>query len=571
MSENKPQKIIVQLPGTPRDMVESLPMIDALKGYFPHIELSVLVRQNMEGFLRGKNIDHCIVFKKWPRFAPLLNNGEDVITFIQKNEYDVGITIPESFSSAYLFFQGMVKQRIGFNRLGGSFLLTDAVPKGPYRDLLKPLGIHRPPWKPSLQSRSKKLPYLHIGIKCAFDHFNKAKKWLKEMTPFLLGEIPDLNISILGKKENFKEMDEVIGDKTQSIKKIFLESDYAEIIDLVYTLDVLVTDDPHLLAIAKGVETSVVDITGLVGNPQLFPEDFFFRIKDALLHPLKQRVIPPYFSELIPITSGFSPHNKSIVIKKRVGVIILAGGVGRRLGLDKPKGFLELGSKNLFDILLEKTIGAEKIGILTSPMTYKETATYCEGKNIDLFNKKVYPTEGGDGVSPEGNGALFDAVVHSPYWEQWKDLDIISVIPIDNPLADPLDVELISTEKQLAVVGVCRDKKEERMGVLCLDKGALVVREYFTLGTSGMEGLGYSGIFAATPSFFKSVALETLPFYRIKKQNQIFYERLLIDGFKYAKDFEVIEKERKKCFFPIKEKRDLFTYCNQMSSGGKEG
>ncbi len=570
MQKKNLQKIIVQLPGRAKDVVGALPLLEALKMHFSQAELSVLVRENMRGFLRNKNIDHTIVFKKPPRFAPVLENGEDVITFIQKNEYDIGITIPTSFSSAYIFFQGMVKRRIGFKRSFGSFLLTDVVEVGNTANLLKPLGIEPSLWKPTLYARPNKYNHLHIGMKSSFNPKFPTKKWYKKITTFLLEEIPSLKISILGEETNAKEIKEIIDDQSCFIEFQSIEIDYELIIDKIHNFDALVTDDQDLIAIAKAVNTPFVDITYLLGNQQLLPEDFFSRIKDAILQPLKERVLIQSFNQFNPICQGFCENKRTVIIKKKVGVIILAGGMGRRLGLDRPKGFLELGAKNLFDILLEKAKEADKIAILTSPVTYDETKRYCEGKKIDLLEKKVYPTEAGDGVSPEGNGALYDALVFSKYWDQWRHLDIISVIAIDNPLADPLDMELISTEKQLAVIGVSRDKKEERLGVLCRYKEALVVREYFTLGNVGMEGLGYSGIFAATPQFFETVAGEQLPFYRIEKQNQAFYERLVIDGFKYAKDFEVIEKERKRCFFPIKEKRDLFTYCNEINIGGNK-
>ena len=69
--------------------------------------------------------------------------------------------------------------------------------------------------------------------------------------------------------------------------------------------------------------------------------------------------------------------------------------------------------------------------------------------------------------------------------------------------------------------------------------------------------------------FFERASSKLLPFYRVNKKNQVFYERLLIDGFMYANSFSVIEKAREECFFPIKQKRDLFTYYKNINIAGE--
>ena len=79
---------------------------------------------------------------------------------------------------------------------------------------------------------------------------------------------------------------------------------------------------------------------------------------------------------------------------------------------------------------------------------------------------------------------------------------MISVIAVDNPLADPLDISLLAGDSELNVIAVERCRKDDQLGVLCEKEESLAVREYFTLGKQGIEGLGYSGIFAARPSFF---------------------------------------------------------------------
>lgn len=561
MTEEKNLKILVRMPGALSNMIEALPMFALLKEAYPGAHIAALIKTRYKGLFRNLAVDEVIGFNKKPRFAPVLDTGEDVISFIQSQEYDIGILLPHSFSSAYVFYIGMVKRRLGFVRRFGNFMLTDSVEGSRYVDLVKPLGIEVQEWpEPKLYAKREKQNRLHIGISCCFDNELLTKKWYKDITDFIVAEIPYVMISILAKREHAKDIDEIVLGKEDCIVNLAKKLSVVRKIDIINGFDVFISDNKDLLAVAKGVGTPFVNISGQVENEHLLAEDFFTYIRDAILQPLKDRSSMRSLNDFTPITDGIEQREVSSAKRKRVGVVILAGGMGRRLGIKKPKGLLEIGDSCLYDILLKKASGAEKIGILTSPVTFLETKKYCEGKDIDLFHKKVYPTEEGYGVSPEGNGALFDSLVYSEYWEEWKDLDIISVVAVDNPLAEPLDETLLSTGCELAVIGVERDRKEEKLGVLCKRYKDLAVREYFTLGKEGMEGLGYSGCFAAKPAFFQKVADQTLPFYRVEKKDQVFYERLLIDGFSFAESFEVVKKKREDCFYPIKEKRDLLSY-----------
>ncbi|MCH9621862.1 MAG: hypothetical protein S4CHLAM20_12900 [Chlamydiia bacterium] len=563
-------KIIVRLPDKLSDLVNALPIFSILRQNFLNSSITALIESKNASLLKGLEIDHILEFEKKPRFAPVLKNGEDVITFLQKKDYDIGIVMPWSFSAYYLFYQGMVKRRIGFHKPFCGFMLTDIVNEDSYKDLLTPLKIKESSWEVSLFAENRNSNVLQVGMQGFFDKKGPSIKWTKEFIHFILNELPSAEVILFGNTKNKKIALEFLDNFPKRVSFLSTNLSLPKKVNAISSLSVLVAKDRDLLSLTKGLNTAKVDLSELVTSQGLLVEDMFLKIREALLDSLKNTSEMANFSEYEPIESGVVSVSNRIKEDKKIGVIILAGGMGRRLGFDKPKGFLSLGNQTLYDILLKKADGADKIGILTSPITFEKTWDYIKDKKVDLFTKKAYPTECGSGVSPEGNGALFEAVVYSRFWNEWKDLDLISVIAIDNPLADPLDAELLSTQKELAVIGVGRDKNEEKLGVLCKKGKSLAVREYFTLKKDGMEGLGYSGSFAAKPKFFEAVAKESLPFYRVKKKQQVFFERLLIDGFSYAEDFDVIEKERSKCFFPIKEKKDVFNYCKLQGIGGSK-
>lgn len=562
MKQEQVKKILVRLPTKLTDLSEALPFLAALRDNFPKARITLLVKSEYKEIVKNLPADEIIgVFFK-PRFSPTLENGEDLIRFLQGQQYDVGILLSFSFSSAYVFYLSLIARRIGFVRPLGSFMLTDRVPGNRFLSLLEPLGVtvSDDSYRLQLMEQKKRSNFLQVGVCCCLGDESQSNKWYKENLTFITEEIPYVKILVI-KDGELKDVDPSI---TVSPR---LES-LAEEMERINSFDVFISDDEELLALAKGVGTPFVDARELVRNEQLLPEDFFSHVRDSILQPLKDRSSMRSIHDVVPITDSVGTERVGLISGRKVGVIILAGGMGRRLGSDRPKGLLEVGGRPLYDILLEKAKSADRIGILTSPVTFTETKAYCEGKNIDLFHKKAYPTEEGYGISPEGNGALFDALVHSEHWKDWKTLDVISVIAVDNPMANPLDEELLAIDKELVVIGVERDRKEEKLGVLCRKGDELGVAEYFTLSKEGMEGLGYSGSFSAKPSFFERVANEKLPFYRVEKKGQVFYERLLIDGFAYATSFAVLKKERKACFYPIKEKKDLYSYNKTLDVEG---
>lgn len=84
---------------------------------------------------------------------------------LRAERYDVGIILPNSFSSALWFWQGKVERRIGFDYAGRKSLLTCSIPYpkdvkeyhliSTYKKLLEPLGVPMSDTMPKL--------YLHPG------------------------------------------------------------------------------------------------------------------------------------------------------------------------------------------------------------------------------------------------------------------------------------------------------------------------------------------------------------------------------------------------------------------------
>lgn len=273
------------------------------------------------------------------------------------------------------------------------------------------------------------------------------------------------------------------------------------------------------------------------------------------------------------------------------GVIILAGGQASRLGLTGPKGCFNLSeNETLFSYLIEKLKGCDAyLAIMTSESNHKETVDFFDdhhffdlGKDrIDFFIQESWPVVDQNNQwvlkneceifdAPLGNGSMYEAFCNSSIINKWKDLKIsaVNILPVDNLLADPKDLNLLGAVEQgydLAVRGI---KKEhtEKVGMLIKQSGSLKVIEYSECEIE-IDTLAYSGLFAMSLNFLEEASKLELPIHIAHKEGICFsngeyvpskiikFEKFIFDAFYKAEKFIVLNSCRKKYFCPLKDKK----------------
>ena len=225
-----------------------------------------------------------------------------------------------------------------------------------------------------------------------------------------------------------------------------------------------------------------------------------------------------------------------------IGTVILAAGMGSRLGRGV-KALVPVAGRPLIDHLLERS--GENVIVYTSRQTHDPIRAYLALKSVLLLQ------EVGDNELPLGNGMLYSSLCASPLFQEWmkKGIERISVIPIDNPLADPLNPELQGGD--LAVCGVMKSSPEEKMGSIINESGCLKVVEYSELTEEerAKYPLGYAGIFSATVNFFLKASRAELPWHQ--------QEKFIFDAFGLAELPKVVICDRKAHFCPIKVESDI--------------
>lgn len=202
--------------------------------------------------------------------------------------------------------------------------------------------------------------------------------------------------------------------------------------------------------------------------------------------------------------------------KEKIAAVLLAGGQGTRLGLDKPKGTLNVGVNKtlyLFEahikwlLKLKEECGAYvPLYIMTSDINNKDTVDFFEEHNYFGYDKshvtffvqemapavdydgKIYMAEKGKiALSPNGNGGWFRSMMRAGLVEDMKKkgIEYLTAFSVDNVLQkinDPVFVG--ATVLSGADIGAKVVKKvadREKLGVLCLEDGKPSIVEYYEI------------------------------------------------------------------------------------------
>jgi UDP-N-acetylglucosamine/UDP-N-acetylgalactosamine diphosphorylase len=200
-----------------------------------------------------------------------------------------------------------------------------------------------------------------------------------------------------------------------------------------------------------------------------------------------------------------------------VGVILVAGGQGTRLGFDHPKGMFPIGpvsGRTLFQIHIEKLLAtARRFGVriplylMTSPATHEETVEYfnandrfglpaddlhvfCQGTMpaVDAASGRVL-LEAPDhlALSPNGHGGMLAAFASSGAMAdaQRRGIRELFYFQVDNPLveiagAEYLGYHILADAEMTTQVIAKRDPLEKVGNVVSADGRSLVI-EYSDL------------------------------------------------------------------------------------------
>jgi len=274
---------------------------------------------------------------------------------------------------------------------------------------------------------------------------------------------------------------------------------------------------------------------------------------------------------------------RALIASGKVGCIVLAGGDGSRLGWDGPKGTFPLSlvkQKTLFQMLQEKVDAASHhfeiplpLAIMTSPLNREITEKAFENYpgQVDFFTQNMAPIldENKTPLSekrPNGNGEVLKCFTKAGLYEKWKKqgIEYLSLILIDNPLADPFDPNLIGLHAKkkadVTLKAIHRTSPEEKMGVIGQKEGRLCIVEYSENPPKEWT-LANTSLFSFSLDFVAKTEDAPLPVHFAKKflGKEIIYkqEHFLFDLLPFAEQPQVLVYPREEIFAPLKSREDV--------------
>ncbi|MBQ2745729.1 MAG: UDPGP type 1 family protein [Lachnospiraceae bacterium] len=271
------------------------------------------------------------------------------------------------------------------------------------------------------------------------------------------------------------------------------------------------------LELLAQIEATDFSVTALCNNAS-------YEVEKGVITPLAAMQL----SEIEANKEEFRTLGVDAIKKGKVGAVLLAGGMGTRLGSDDPKGMYNIGLtkdvyiferivNNLMDVVKETSTWIH-LFIMTSDKNHDATTRFFKehdyfGYNQEYvtffmqemapaadYNGKVYMEEKGKiATSPNGNGGWFISMA------KWGVLDIVkkagiewlNIFAVDNVLqriADPIFVG--ATIANNAAVGskvVRKAAPDEKVGVMCLEDGRPSIVEYYEITDEMMNAKDENG------------------------------------------------------------------------------
>jgi UDP-N-acetylglucosamine/UDP-N-acetylgalactosamine diphosphorylase len=300
----------------------------------------------------------------------------------------------------------------------------------------------------------------------------------------------------------------------------------------------------------------------------------------------------------------------------KIGVLLVAGGQGSRLGFDQPKGLFPIGpvsGASLLQIHFEKALAlGQRYGVrvpvyvMTSPVTHdeqvadlrehnwfglpaEEVKLFCQGTMpaVDAKTGRLLLADKGElFLSPDGHGGTVAALAASGMIDDMhnRGIEHLFYLQVDNPLVPIGDAEFIGyhllAESDLTSMAVAKQTPQDRVGNFATVDGRMLVIEYSDFPDDVAEKRDASGelVFWAgsiAVHMFRVEFLEralalkdALPFHVARKKvtyveangrlvepqqpNALKFERFIFDLLPQARNPLVVEYAERDVFAPLK-------------------
>jgi heptosyltransferase-2 len=316
------QSIIIQMPNWLGDLVMATPVLEDVRAAFPEAEITAMCQTNVAPLLeKDPAIDELFRFERSKGLVHRISE-RSIVAHIKRGNYDLGILLTNSFSSAWRFWQGKVKQTIGYRNEGRGILLTDPLdfPEKrkeehlvvTYKELLKPLGIKVSETRPRLFVSEEEIRKGWEMIK-RFDipsdakligvnpgaAYGSAKCWLPDrfraVAQNLVEADPSHVILFFGDRSHKGLIDEISLGLPHRVINLAGKTSLRELLALIKICSVFLTNDSGPMHIADSLDVPLVALFGSTSPVVTGP----YKQRENIVQ--KQVPCSPCFKRVCPI------------------------------------------------------------------------------------------------------------------------------------------------------------------------------------------------------------------------------------------------------------------------------
>lgn len=159
LREESPKAVLVVLPTWVGDFVMATPFLRAIRTRCPSARITFLAEPNLKELIDGGPwMDEVLYWPAKGHRLPCQHDYRRMVSELRSRRFDWAVLLPNSFRAALVARLGGARRRVGYDRDGRGWLLTDRVPArnragrrfNPmplvdyYADLAEALGCRRP-------------------------------------------------------------------------------------------------------------------------------------------------------------------------------------------------------------------------------------------------------------------------------------------------------------------------------------------------------------------------------------------------------------------------------------------
>ncbi|MEN9654088.1 MAG: ADP-heptose--LPS heptosyltransferase 2 [Chlamydiota bacterium] len=281
-----PNNIVVRMPNWVGDLVMATPVLIDLRRAFPSARITAMAQTSVADLLADDaSINELFRFTRPQSKFQRRQEKRNIIAKLEEGQYDVGVLLTRSFSSAWWFWQAGIPRRIGFKGNFRSLLLTDRLPLPVgmhqvevFKQLLRPLGIEGSKTAPKLslsgsqQALARDLLAQNghvpgeriVGINPGAS-YGSAKCWPNERFRELakrLAEQENWTIVFFGDPSMTGQVKAICRGLPKRVIDLAGKTDLRQLMCLIADCDVFVTNDSGPMHIADALGVEVVALFG---------------------------------------------------------------------------------------------------------------------------------------------------------------------------------------------------------------------------------------------------------------------------------------------------------------------